>query len=44
MNKQLPPASIKNISTLDELAKLASYSFMDTLNGDPDARPNGADH
>ena len=32
------------ISNLDNLAKLVSYSFMDTLNVDPDATANGADH
>ncbi|WP_435237888.1 protein adenylyltransferase SelO [Psychromonas sp. PT13] len=32
------------ISTLGELAKLANYSLMDTLNCDPDATVNGADH
>jgi len=32
------------IATLDELAKLANYSLMDTLNRDPDAKANGADH
>jgi len=32
------------VSTLDDLAKLADYSFMDRLNCDPDATENGADH
>jgi len=32
------------ISTLGELAKLANYSLMDTLNCDPDATVNGADY
>lgn len=32
------------IATLDELAKLADYSFMDTLNCDPEAKSNGVDH
>ena len=32
------------IATLDDLAKLANYSLMDTLNCDPDAKANGADH
>ncbi|MFQ3198131.1 MAG: hypothetical protein ACI81A_001852, partial [Paraglaciecola sp.] len=32
------------IETLDELATLANYSFMDTLNCDPDATTNGVDH
>jgi uncharacterized protein YdiU (UPF0061 family) len=30
--------------SLDDLAKLANYSLMDTLNCDPDAMANGADH
>ena len=33
-----------NIWTLDDLAKLANYSLMDTLNCDPDATENGVDH
>ncbi|SGZ03411.1 protein adenylyltransferase SelO [Moritella viscosa] len=32
------------VSTLNALAKLANYSLMDTLNCDPDATENGADH
>ena len=32
------------ITTLDDLAKLTSYSLMDSLNCDPDATTNGADH
>jgi len=32
------------IATLADLAKLANYSLMDTLNCDPDATANGADH
>ena len=32
------------ISTLDDLAKLANYLLMDTLNCDPDATANAADH
>ena len=32
------------VATLDDLAKLASYSFIDTLNCDPDATANGVDH
>lgn len=32
------------ISTLDEVAVLADYSFMDSLNSDPDAKANGEDH
>ena len=36
--------SKETISNLDNLAGLASYSYMDTLNADPDATSNGADH
>jgi uncharacterized protein YdiU (UPF0061 family) len=36
--------SMETISNLDNLARLASYSYMDTLNADPDATSNGADH
>jgi len=32
------------IATLDELAKCANYSLMDSLNCDPDAREDGLDH
>jgi len=32
------------VSTLDDLAKLADYSLMDTLNCDPEAVANGAEH
>ncbi|MDI9245318.1 protein adenylyltransferase SelO family protein [Marinobacter sp. CHS3-4] len=32
------------VVALDDLAPLADYSFMDTLNADPEGRPNGADH
>ena len=32
------------VATFDDLAKLASYSLLDTLNRDPDAKANGVDH
>jgi uncharacterized protein YdiU (UPF0061 family) len=32
------------ITSIDELAKLANYSLVDTLNCDPDATSNGFDH
>jgi hypothetical protein len=32
------------ISSLDDLAKCADYSLMDTLNCDPQVKENGADH
>jgi len=33
-----------SVSTLEDLAKLVNYSFMDTLKCDPDAKENGVDH
>lgn len=39
-----PENSLSTVTTLDDLAKLASYTLMDTLNCDPDARANGDDH
>ena len=44
MTNRLPQKTSSTISTLDDLAKLANYSLMDTLNCDPDATENGADH
>tara|TARA_R110002153_G_scaffold110189_4_gene251200 strand:+ start:2535 stop:4295 length:1761 start_codon:yes stop_codon:yes gene_type:complete len=44
MIKPLSPVTLKTVTTLDDLAELASYSFMDTLNCDPDAKENGADY
>jgi uncharacterized protein YdiU (UPF0061 family) len=38
----LPESS--TLETLSELANLADYSFMDTLNADPDAQKNGDNH
>lgn len=35
---------ITKVETLDELAKLADYSFIDTLRPDPDAKEDGVDH
>ncbi|MFT5660411.1 MAG: hypothetical protein ACI9TV_001052 [Sulfurimonas sp.] len=32
------------VGTLSDLAKLANYSLMDTLNCDPEAKANGVDH
>ncbi len=32
------------VLTLNDLAQLASYSLLDTLNRDPDAKTDGADH
>ncbi len=42
-NPQLQETS-PPVATLDDLAKLADYSLVDTLNCDPDATANGADH
>lgn len=47
MTKPLPQKTASapsTLSTLDDIAKLANYSLMDTLNRDPDARQNGVDH
>ncbi|MDF1688281.1 MAG: protein adenylyltransferase SelO family protein [Cycloclasticus sp.] len=44
MTNRLPQKTSSTISTLDDLAKLANYSLMDTLNCDPNARENGVDH
>jgi uncharacterized protein YdiU (UPF0061 family) len=38
------PNTLPNVSTLDDLATLASYSLMNTLNCDPDGTENGVDH
>lgn len=38
--QETPPT----VATLDDLAKLADYSFVDTLNCDPDGNANGVDH
>lgn len=44
MNDPLRQQTYPIVKTLDELAKLADYSLMDTLNSDPDAKPNGIDY
>jgi uncharacterized protein YdiU (UPF0061 family) len=44
MTNRLPQQTTPTIVTLGDLAKLANYSLMDTLNCDPDARENGVDH
>ncbi len=36
--------SFSTVLMLDDLAKLANYSLMDTLTADPEATKNGADH
>jgi uncharacterized protein YdiU (UPF0061 family) len=44
MTSKLPQKNAATISTLNELATLADYSLMDSLNRDPDATENGVDH
>lgn len=44
MPNQLSQETSPTVATLDDLAKLANYSLMDTLNCDPNAKANGADH
>ncbi|MFQ3231994.1 protein adenylyltransferase SelO [Reinekea sp.] len=38
------PSVVEKISNLKQLALLANYSLMDTLNCDPDAKSDGVDH
>jgi len=44
MKNKLSQKTAPTVLTLDDLAKLANYSFMDTLKCDPDAKANGVDH
>lgn len=44
MTNTLPPKNAATIASLNDLAPLANYSLMDTLNCDPDATANGVDH
>ena len=44
MINQPPLDTPPTIATLDDLARLANYSLMDSLNCDPDAQANGVDH
>jgi len=44
MKNRLSQKNSPTIMTLDALAKYANYSFIDTLNCDPDAKANGANH
>lgn len=44
MKKRQSDDSSAVVTTLDQLAKLASYSFVDSLNCDPDAKVDGYDH
>jgi len=44
MKNKLSQKTAPTVLSLDDLAKCADYSFMDTLNCDPEAKENGADH
>ncbi len=44
MQKQTPREMSTMVENVDDLARLADYSFMDQLNCDPDGRADGADH
>ena len=44
MTNRLSQETFPTVATLADLAKLADYSLMDTLNCDPDAKANGTDH
>lgn len=44
MMKQPPQKTAPAVTTLDDLATLANYSLMDSLNCDPDATVNGDDY
>jgi uncharacterized protein YdiU (UPF0061 family) len=44
MPNQLPKETSPTIVTLEQLAELADYSLIDTLNCDPDAKADGVDH
>jgi len=44
MKNRLSQKTAPTVSTLDDLAKCANYSFMDTLTSDPDAKADGVDH
>ncbi len=44
MTNQLLIKTSPTVETLDDLAISANYSFLDTLNSDPEANQNGIDH
>jgi len=44
MDNQLSQNKFANISSLDMLANITNYSFIETLECDPDATSNGIDH
>jgi len=44
MKNKLSPKTTAIVLTLEDLAQCADYSLMDSLNCDPDAKEDGADH
>ena len=44
MTNPLLKETLPTVATLDDLAKLANYSLVDTLHCDPDATADGVDH
>ncbi|MDL0430653.1 protein adenylyltransferase SelO family protein [Marinobacter sp. TBZ242] len=44
MGNRLSREANAEVTTLEQLARLADYSFMDNLNFDPDSDPDGIDH
>ena len=44
MTNKLSEETSPVITTLNDLAKLVNYSFLNALNSDPDAKANGVDH
>ena len=44
MKTKLSQQTTPTVSTLVDLAKCADYSFMESLNSDPEAKEDGADH
>ena len=44
MSYTFKPSAEPCVTTFDEFVRLADYSLMDTLNGDPDATGDGDDH
>lgn len=44
MKNRLPQKTAATVLSLDDLARLANYSLMESLNCDPEAKADGADH
>jgi uncharacterized protein YdiU (UPF0061 family) len=44
MENRLSPATGFKVTSLDQLAPMADYSLIDSLNCDPDANPDGVDY